>query len=391
MRILFAWELGANAGHLSRDLPIAERLRDRGHEVLFALRELAVAEQMLAPRGFAFTACPTPVRATRLKHSQVNYSDILAAQGYADQAKLSAQLRAWITLLRTAAIDVVVSDFAPTALLAARVLGLRVEVIGPPFSVPPAVSPLPSIRPWEQISRERLLEADMRVLNVMNAVLAELGASPLPDVASMFAGITPHITAFAELDCYGARTSVNYVGPIAARGSYPRVEWQRTESKRVLAYLHPSLPGLEALLQAIQQVGAEAICVISGAPDSMIDRLRRTGLNARNTPVDVSVLLPDTDTVVGYGSLGLIAESLLVGVPMLLVPLQVEHRLNALKVEQLGAAAMVSERRTVPHFRSRLEHSLLGMGNRRVISQLAKQYSFFEADAATESVVVGIV
>jgi UDP:flavonoid glycosyltransferase YjiC (YdhE family) len=390
MRILFAWELGANAGHLSRDLPIAERLREQGHEVLFALRELRVAEQMLAPRGFAFTACPTPVRATRLKHSQVNYSDILAEQGFAERAKLSAQLRAWITLMRTAAIDVVVSDFAPTALLAARVLGLRVEVIGPPFSVPPAVSPLPSIRPWEQISREQLLEADMRVLNVMNAVLAELGASPLRDVASMFAGITPHITAFAELDCYGARTSVNYIGPIAAGNSYPRLEWKRIGSKRVLAYLHPSLPGLEALLQAIQQVGVEAICVIPGAPDSMIDRLRRTGLNARNTPVDVSALLPDADVVIGYGSLGLIAESLLYGVPMLLLPLQVEHHLNAVKAEQLGAAAIVDGQRSAARLRMTLNDLLFATRCREAAGAFAEQYRSFELAAGTESIVAVI-
>jgi UDP:flavonoid glycosyltransferase YjiC (YdhE family) len=389
MRVLFAWELGANAGHLSRDLPIAERLRDRGHEVLFALRELAAAEQMLAPRGFAFTACPAPVRSTRLKHPPVNYSDILAEQGYADQTKLSAQLRAWITLLRTAAIDVVVSDFAPTALLAARVLGLRIEVIGPPFSVPPAVSPLPSIRPWEQISRERLLDTDMRVLNVMNAVLGELGASPLRDVASMFAGITPHITALAELDCYGARTSVNYIGPIAARSSYPRVEWQRTGSKRVLAYLHPSLPGLEALLQAIRQVGVESICVIPGAPDSMIDRLRRTGLNARSKPVDVSVLLPDADAIVGYGSLGLIAESLLRGVPMLLVPLQVEHHLNSLKAEELGAAVVVNQQRTATRFRDELCGIMSKSCYWSAAHSLADTYQFFDLDSTTNSVAMG--
>ena len=386
MRVLFAWELGANSGHLSRDLPVAERLRDRGHDVLFALRDLAVAERMLTPAGFAFTACPSPIRTTRVERAQVNYSDILAEQGFAEQAKLSALLRAWITFLRTAAIDVVVSDFAPAALLAARVLGLRVEVIGPPFSVPPAVSPLPSIRPWDQITHEQLLEADTRVLNVMNAVLAELGASPLPDVASMFAGITPHITCFAELDCYGARASVNYIGPIATRSSNPRIEWQRTGSKRVLAYLHPWLPGLEALLQAIQQAEVEAICVIPDAPDSMIDRLRRTGLNARNTPVDVSVLLPDADAVVGYGSLGLIAESLLYGAPMLLVPSQVEHHVNAMKAAELGAAEIVDKQRTVARFRSTLETILSGeSGYAQVARAFSERYRSFELGAAADT------
>lgn len=390
MRVLFAWELGANYGHLARDLPVAERLRDLGHDVSFAVCDLDGAERTLAPAGFAFVPCPSLSRQSRLAGAPVNYSDILAQHGYAEKARLSALLRAWVTLLRVAAIDVVVSDFAPTALIAARVLGLRVEVIGPPFSVPPAVSPLPSIRPWDRITHEQLVQADTRVLTVMNEVLAEFGAEPLSAVGNLFAGITPHITHFAELDCYGPRTSVNYVGPIAGRSSHPRVEWERSDCKRVFAYLQPALPGLEPLLQGIQQVGAEVICVIPGAPDSMIDRLRRTGLNARNTPVDISVLLRDADAVIGYGSTGLIAESLLRGVPMLLVPLQVEHHLNAIKATETGAALLIDEHRTVVRFRGALESGLSNGRCQQAARAFAEQYHSFEFDASVDCVVAEI-
>ena len=391
MRVLLAWELGANYGHLARDLPVAERLRDLGHDVSFAVCDLDGAERTLAPAGFAFVLCPMLSRPTRLEGAPVNYSDILALQGYAEKARLSALLRAWVTLLRVAAIDVVVSDFAPTALIAARVLGLRVEVIGPPFSVPPAVSPLPSIRPCDCITHEQLVQADTRVLTVMNEVLAEFRAEPLPDVASLFAGITPHITHFAELDCDGPRTSANYVGPIAGRRSLPRVEWERSDCKRVFAYLQPALPGLEPLLEGIQRVGAEVICVIPGASDSMIDRLRRTGLNARNTPVDVSVLLPDADAWVGYGSSGLIAESLLQGVPLLLAPLQVEHHLNAIKADERGAAVLVGERRTAARFLDALESVLMEPGYRQAARAFEDKYRSFELDAAADRVVARVI
>ena len=39
-RILIAWELGANLGHLLRQLMIARELRRRDHQVLFACRDL---------------------------------------------------------------------------------------------------------------------------------------------------------------------------------------------------------------------------------------------------------------------------------------------------------------------------------------------------------------
>ena len=42
-RILFAWELGANLGHLTRDLPLARACRDAGLEVIFAVPNLRAA------------------------------------------------------------------------------------------------------------------------------------------------------------------------------------------------------------------------------------------------------------------------------------------------------------------------------------------------------------
>jgi UDP:flavonoid glycosyltransferase YjiC (YdhE family) len=133
------------------------------------------------------------------------------------------------------------------------------------------------------------------------------------------------------------------------------------------------------------------ICVIPGAADSMIDRLRRTGLSVRNTPVDVSVVLPDADAVVGYGSMGLIAESLLRGVPMLLVPLQVEHHLNAMKAAQLGAAAIVDEQKTVTRFRDALEGLLTQSHHREAARAFAAKYRGFELDAAADGVLTTIV
>lgn len=42
-RILFVWELGAHFGHLSRDIPVAQRLCEEGHQVRFAVRDTRAA------------------------------------------------------------------------------------------------------------------------------------------------------------------------------------------------------------------------------------------------------------------------------------------------------------------------------------------------------------
>ena len=52
-KILFAWELGGDYGHLARLLPLARELLARGHRPIFVLRDLLGAEAILAPHGLA--------------------------------------------------------------------------------------------------------------------------------------------------------------------------------------------------------------------------------------------------------------------------------------------------------------------------------------------------
>ena len=70
-RILLAWELGGDYGHLMRFLTLGRELARRGHEPVFALRELTHVDAVLgdepfrvfqAPdlRGERDAACPPP-------------------------------------------------------------------------------------------------------------------------------------------------------------------------------------------------------------------------------------------------------------------------------------------------------------------------------------------
>ena len=77
-RIVFAWELGENHGHLWRLLPIARQLQLRGHQVVFGLRSMTAAQRYLAPHGIGWFACPTPVGVAELGRDIATYADILA-------------------------------------------------------------------------------------------------------------------------------------------------------------------------------------------------------------------------------------------------------------------------------------------------------------------------
>jgi hypothetical protein len=161
-RILMAWELGANFGHLTHQLPIARQLRESGHDVWFAVRDTSIAADLLTPQQFPYVQAPRCHYRMKPAKPLMSYAELLLAEGYGIPSVLLGQLAAWTDLLRLFRADIVVGDHSPTAILAARVAGVRAVAMGSGFAIPPDRTPLPSIRPWLQVSPERLAHSEAR-------------------------------------------------------------------------------------------------------------------------------------------------------------------------------------------------------------------------------------
>jgi UDP:flavonoid glycosyltransferase YjiC (YdhE family) len=344
-RFLFAWELGAHYGHLARLLPIAEGLRARGHDVVFALRDTRSAAELLAPRGFAFVQAPLAGRRGGPGKPPASYAEILLADGWSDPAGLLGRVLAWQALMRAGRTDVVLADHAPTTLLAAHLAGLPHLAIGNGFAIPPDCSPPPSIRPWEPVGEARLREAAERVDAAIMGVAARLGVPERGGLRDLF-GPDDLLDTFAELDHYGARESARYIGPIFALAGARRVAWQSSHGRRILAYLRPDVPGVAALVAALGDSGAETLCVIPGLGPAQARRLAGPRLRIALRPVAFGPLLDTADLVVAHGGGGTTAEALLSATPMLLVPGNVEQALGAARVGALGAGIVAGAERT---------------------------------------------
>jgi UDP:flavonoid glycosyltransferase YjiC (YdhE family) len=339
--ILFAWEFGDNWGHLSRDLPVARRLRDAGHQVLFAVYDTRIGQDILAPAGFGFVQAPFSRRIARATRPLANHAEMLVAHGYGELGTLCGLVAGWHGLYGLCRPDAVVIDYAPTAYLAARVKRIPALLMGSGFELPPRQSPLPAFRPWEKPSQERLLLAEGLALRTINGVLAGTDTQPLTQLAELFDGEHKLLTTFAELDHYGAQAGLVYTGPVFELPKARPVHWpEGMDGRRVFAYLRPNVGQVEALLSALQASGAVAVCAFPGATPSQIGRFSSPRLQLYPEPVSLEPLLPDADLVVGYGS-GTIAAALLAGAPLLLVPFLVEQLLAASRVEALGAGLTV--------------------------------------------------
>src|SRR5690348_15114503 len=213
-RVLLAWEMGSNLGHLSRLLPLAQRLQGHGHRVLAAVRDVALAASVLSPAGIAFVQAPLSMPLARVTEQPASYADLLLMQGWGDPVQLGTCLRAWLQLLEQFEPQLMLADHSPTALLASRCAGIPTAMIATGFELPPALHPLPPFPGFSGATAAGAAAAEYGVLDALNQVMTERHLPRVGALRDLFQVQLRWLTTFPELDHYGARPGEHYVGPI---------------------------------------------------------------------------------------------------------------------------------------------------------------------------------
>lgn len=342
-RFAFIWELGGAYGHLGRMIPVARELRERGHEVVFIIRELVEAERLLGPHGFSWYQAPLWIGRVMNLPDPLSHAELLMAFGFLDPPALLSMCRAWRNLLGLLAVDALVFDYAPTAVLASRGLGLPHLNLANGFQVPPAGRPLPPLRWWQKAPPARLLDSEQQVVSVANQVLYELGAPPVEGLLDILSGGPDVFATLPELDHYPHRGGGDFVGPIYALGRGEAVRWPARGALRVFAYLKPDYGALEALLTVLRQLDASVLVHIPGVSRRLVEKFSGDNLAISRQPLDIEEVRQSCDLAVLHAGLSTVAALLLAGKPVLLFPQQLEQTMFARSVEALGAAVAIPE------------------------------------------------
>ena len=92
-------------------------------------------------------------------------------------------------MLRDVLPVLMVAEFAPTAMLAARLAGVPVRALGTGFTLPPQEVPMPWAQWWLPEPTGRLQAVEDAAVTAIGTALAGRGAPTLPSVASLFEGV----------------------------------------------------------------------------------------------------------------------------------------------------------------------------------------------------------
>ena len=308
----------------------------RGHAISFIFRELRHLPLLPETAGYDLFKAPVLVKEGLGMLAPTSLPEIMLGCGYADAGWLTGALREWLRLLGEWKPDLLVADYAPTALLAARVMKLKRVSLSISFAVPPPLSPLPPFRFDRPPPPERVAAADAQVLANVNRALAAVGAAPLAALHEQFQSDEDFLLTFPELDAYGNRPTARYWGPRYRDDAGVSVHWPAGRGPRVLVYLKRELPQLDALIALLAASPCRVIAYIPDLEPERAQRLKSPLRIVSENPVRYGPLLGECDLFVSQAG-SAATGTVLSGVPQLMFPVHYEQFLSALRIAQLGA------------------------------------------------------
>ncbi|MYM22088.1 hypothetical protein GTP46_05445 [Duganella sp. FT135W] len=337
--IHLCWELGGGLGHAGRLKMLAQVLLSRGHRVTMSLRDLMHTHALLADLNVPKLQAPVWLHSAAGLPQSANLAEIAFHCGYLQPEALRGMVAGWREMFALLQPDLVVGDYAPTALLAARSLGLRSASVGSGFSSPPHGRALPA---FQSAPAERLAASEARMLATANAVLAGFAGrstcmQPYAHAADVFCGDLQLLCTWPELDHCETRGEAQWMGPsfVAQGGIAP--QWPEGEGRKVFAYLKAGHTAHGAVLKALVEEGCRVLAYVPEVAAGGPAPLASEQVLYAESPVALPQALAEADLCVCHAGEATLAQSLLAGVPLLMLPSHTEQFLSARRVAMSGA------------------------------------------------------
>jgi UDP:flavonoid glycosyltransferase YjiC (YdhE family) len=335
-RVVLAWELGANLGHVAPMRAMAIQLRKLGHDCTFVARDLDSTEEYIEPTLGPVLQAPIKLGAIHNPvRVQVSYASLLHSTGFDEPRGLTGRLRAWRQILQDTRCEALFCDHSPTAVVAAHSLGIPVATSGGGFLVPPVLTPFPSFRADLKFTPEILLRNEAAVLATLNGALEKLKLPSYNSLQQPFTAATHFVLGYPETDQYEISRPEPYCGlPDFSQGLKP--EWPPGDAPKIFVYLRP-FKDLQAVLTALQKSSCRVIVRIASIPASKLKNFERPGMIITDQSVHMGEAARSCDAFINYASNGNTVEMLLAGKPGLLFPNHIESQITTRRVLQMGA------------------------------------------------------
>lgn len=327
-RILIGWEFGSCRGHGPRLGALARSLHEAGHEPVLALQRLdavpaeavpglQVWQAPVSPR-FIVGAAPAP------KGPPAGMADLLARAGMDDKAIVVALVRAWQRLLGGVRPDVVIADFAPHLLLAAR--GRHPTIaFGNGFTLPPSTLPdLPALIETPGVDQQA-------VLGRVNAALIDAGVGTIAALPQVFAADRSIPATVAELDPYTADRL-----EIPAIPQSIDFDARSGDGDEIFVYAPERIEANAPLWHALAAAGLPVRAFLPEGDAGLRDALVGQGIPCETEPLTFAEMARRARLLLSGGDHDLVCAGLMAGLPQVICHFDLESLFCGLALARAG-------------------------------------------------------
>lgn len=340
-KILCAWEMGADLGHISHLSHITRGLEAHGYHCSVALKDLSRAAPFFSKSQTELFQAPVFLAKVTMQRPIVCLADSLLLSGYLKVDELQGIVSAWQSLIRLISPDILILDYAPTAALAARDLPCRTISVGNGFADPVPGYPIKNWHPF-QSQLELIQRQEAMVVSTINQVMAIQQKAPIQWISDLYDTDRTVITMPPEFDLYAdTRTQAHYLCQKDYNVHLPTAEFGPGPGPKILAYLKPAHPQLDLVLEGLAKSSANVFVVCPQAVPEKFQQYRCDSFRYSLEPVQLMNAMTQADLFVGHGNSGSLVESVLSGVPVLALPIHLEQLLYGQALERLELGRMI--------------------------------------------------
>lgn len=338
VRIFLATEADEGLGHVAPWSGFVAQALERGYEVHMAAPDVGLLYASIGKQhDIPLWSSPSVVRSTQRQQNSAkavrSWPELLVSLGYAQAHALLGAVSAWRSILMRVQPQVVVADYAPALLLAAKTLSIPSLEVGGGFCVPPMQPEFCNFPGISSNNRQAIQDADTQLTAAINACLAQFNMRGIASARDMQSWpVSRVVLSPAELDPYGPRHDVVYAGLLTPDVRNPAVTLPNQPWPPIVGYLKANTPGLEILLDEIEQSGHDALIYVAGLHDTSLPRYRHVQLTEQ--PFALADALLQADFYVSNGGLHGLGQALESGCWPVVVPQQAEQIATARNLVQ---------------------------------------------------------
>ena len=341
--VVFAWELGTGYGRVAGLKPFVEALLHQGFKVTVIARLLDTAHTVLGHLDVSIFQAPFFSGDVVSLDKTYTLAEVLLGYGYADTETLLPTTSSWVDYLSHLEPDLVVTDAAPTAVLACRVRLIPFITLDSGFYVPPAT--VTSFTGMPEPEKKRRVRHESRVINAINGVLTRFGTPSIGSFVELFSTADTYLFTLPELDYYPGRKKANYLGSRFDDTMGGHIEWPvSNQNKRIFAYLHETTNSFERMFKGLSECGCSVIAHVPH-PSRATTLLASASANLTlcPNPVLMQNVYEEADLIVCEAGHGVVSGALLHGCRLLLVPASLEQNILAFRLTQQKLAMAVPQ------------------------------------------------